>query len=151
MRLLLLLLLLFTCHQSNTLGLILLSRETKYTSLIKHSFVKSLSLQSDHHTWTNLGYLYLSEREYELALKCFENAKSTEPLSVYPWIGLSLVAQAFNREKQSVGFLRHMNGMGYQEQAALLFGWKVCQILSQSDRSDGRYGDSIAVKVTVVS
>ena len=98
-----------------------------------------------------MGYLYLSESDYELALKCFENAKSTEPLAVYPWIGLALVAQVCNRQKHSVGLLRHVNGMGYQEQAALLFGWRVCQLLIQTDRSEVYYGNSGDVKVTVIS
>ncbi|KAI6649247.1 Tetratricopeptide repeat protein 37 [Oopsacas minuta] len=120
----------------NLLGLILLSREVRQSSLIRHSFVKSLSLQSDHITWTNLGYFYMTEGEYELALKCFENAKSTDPLSIYPWIGLAFMAQLFNRHKQSLGLFRHQNGMGYQQESALLFGWKVCEVIVQSDKKE---------------
>lgn len=74
----------------NALGVVTTSLNPK---IAQHSLVRSLHLnERSARTWTDLGTLYLTLGDYELAHQAFSRAQSTDPDYVYAWLGEGLVA-----------------------------------------------------------
>ena len=89
----------------NALGVATLTLNPKVS---QHSFIRSLHL-NDHsaRAWTNLGVLYLSNSEHELANQAFTNAQSTDPEYAAAWIGQGLLATLYGKQKEASGLFTH--------------------------------------------
>ena len=62
-------------------------------SASQHAFVRSLYInENNSRAWTNLGILYLLQKDVELASKAFTRAQSMDPEYVYSWVGQGLVS-----------------------------------------------------------
>lgn len=56
--------------------------------LAQHAFIRAVQVQSGNvQAWTNLGTLYLTLGDAELAHKAFAAAQRTEPSYVQCWVG----------------------------------------------------------------
>ena len=74
----------------NALGVVTTPLNPK---VAQHSFVRSLHLnERSARTWTDLGTLYLTLDDRELAHQAFSRAQSTDPDYIYAWLGEGLVA-----------------------------------------------------------
>ncbi|KAG0647221.1 Superkiller 3 [Hyphodiscus hymeniophilus] len=59
----------------------------------QHSFVRSLFLnERSSQTWTNLGGLYLLQKDMQLANDAFTRAQSSDPDFAHAWVGQGLIA-----------------------------------------------------------
>ena len=54
--------------------------------------------------------------------------------------------QKFDKQRESLGLLRHLNAMGYNAEAAVWFGWRVCEDIVKSPYN-AIYSDKGQVKV----
>ena len=74
----------------NALGVVTTTLNPK---IAQHAFVRSLYLNGrSARTWTDLGALYLTLDDFELAHEAFSKAQSTDPDYVNAWVGEGLVA-----------------------------------------------------------
>lgn len=89
----------------NALGVV----TTKLNSKVaQHSFVRSLHLnERSARTWTNLGVLYLSNNDYELAHQAFGRAQSTDPDFAHAWLGEGLIALLMGDTREALSHFTH--------------------------------------------
>ena len=72
----------------NALGVVSASKPLCNYALAQHCFIKSIGCHGNNAmAWSNLGFVYLVNKEAVLAHKAFKNAQSIEPLFVSSWIG----------------------------------------------------------------
>jgi superkiller protein 3 len=89
----------------NALGVVTMVLSPKVS---QHSFVRSLNLnEHSARAWTNLGVLYLSHNDSELANNAFTRAQSADPEYAPAWLGQGLVATLVGRKPEARGLFTH--------------------------------------------
>lgn len=77
-------------------------------SVAQHSFVRSLHLnERSARTWTNLGTLYLTQGDHELAHGAFARAQSTDPDYALAWVGEGLIAAHLGDPAEALSHFVH--------------------------------------------
>eukprot|EP00124_Ichthyophonus_hoferi_P002996 Ihof_evm2s233 gene=Ihof_evmTU2s233 len=61
--------------------------------LAQHAFIKSLNLQNNAGTWTNLGVFYMLHGQIQLAHKAFAQSQAQDPSMPRAWVGLAIIAE----------------------------------------------------------
>jgi superkiller protein 3 len=107
----------------------------------QHSLVRSLNL-NDHsaRAWTNLGVLYLSHNDTELANNAFTRAQSADPEYAPAWLGQGLIATLVGRKSEARGLFTHAFEIsdGSSTASRRLFSTSAFdEILASSKRSNG--------------
>ena len=89
----------------NILGAVCIKQ--KVYNLAQHACIKSLKIDKDSNpvAWTNLGLLYMLNKDYELANQCYSEAQSNDPKYAQCWVAMAYLARA----------------MGYEEEAGKIF------------------------------
>jgi superkiller protein 3 len=89
----------------NALGVVTTQLNPK---VAQHSLVRSLHLNERNvKAWTNLGVLYLLQKDYELAHQAFARAQSTDPDYAHAWLGEGLVALLWGDVKEALVHFTH--------------------------------------------
>ncbi|KAJ7251764.1 TPR-like protein [Mycena haematopus] len=74
----------------------------------QHAYIKALEIDSKNATtWTNLGLLYLHEKDLELANQALFRAQTLDPEFTIAWVGQALVATANGHHADSITLLEH--------------------------------------------
>ncbi|KAJ1973438.1 Superkiller protein 3 [Dimargaris verticillata] len=74
----------------------------------QHAFVKALGLNDKNATvWANLGYLYLTHDDLELANRAFAQAQTADPECMAAWLGQGLVAQRLAQLQEALDLFQH--------------------------------------------
>ncbi|XP_077989019.1 tetratricopeptide repeat protein 37-like isoform X1 [Glandiceps talaboti] len=117
-------------HQHwNALGVVAASKYVKKSKMAQHAFIKSIHAENNNViAWTNLGTLYLSHHQIELAHKAFKVAQSLEPSYVACWIGQALVAENIGSE-ESMDLFRHTTELGTHLEGSLGYAHWVCHTI----------------------
>lgn len=83
----------------NALGVVTSELNPK---VAQHSFVRSLYLnERSAQTWTNLGTLYLLQKDHQLSNDAFTRAQSTDPDYSHAWIGQGILALMMGDVKEA--------------------------------------------------
>ncbi|KAJ9117523.1 hypothetical protein QFC22_004373 [Naganishia vaughanmartiniae] len=70
--------------------------------LAQHAYIIALELEPKNEAvWCNLGFLWLSQADHELAGLAFSKAKIIQPESMLAWLGEGMVAQAEHRDEEA--------------------------------------------------
>ncbi|KAK9243510.1 hypothetical protein V1506DRAFT_544226 [Lipomyces tetrasporus] len=104
----------------------------------QHAFIRSLVI--DHRqasTWANLGVLYLTQGDLELANLSFNRAQSSDPDFVVSWIGQGMVAAAVGEEDEARELFEHSFAIanGSSKLAKLLYAASAFALLSLRSES----------------
>lgn len=74
----------------------------------QHSFIRSLYLNDKSaRVWTNLGTLYLLEKDNQLANEAFTRAQSVDPDYTHAWLGQGILALLLGEVKEARSLLAH--------------------------------------------
>ncbi|KAJ7755694.1 superkiller protein 3 [Mycena maculata] len=74
----------------------------------QHAYIKALEIDSKNAlTWTNLGLLYLHEKDLELANQALFRAQTLDPECTTAWVGQALVATADGHHTDSTTLIEH--------------------------------------------
>ncbi|XP_038077285.1 tetratricopeptide repeat protein 37-like, partial [Patiria miniata] len=111
------------------LGVIAASKAMDNPALAQHAFIKSIQLEANNVVaWTNLGALYLSKGNVELAHQAFKISQSLEPSYVNCWIGQALVAES-KAPEEAMDLFRHTTELATHSEGAISYAHWVCQTL----------------------
>jgi superkiller protein 3 len=89
----------------NALGVV---TTTSNPRIAQHSFVRSLHLnERSARTWANLGTLYLTQSDVELAHNAFSRAQSTDPELPQAWVGEGLIALLVGDVTEALSHFTH--------------------------------------------
>ena len=89
----------------NSLGVVTTQLSPK---VAQHAFVRSLYLNDKNsRVWTNLGTLYLLQKDYQLANDAFTRGQSTDPDYAHAWLGQGLLALLVNDAKEAHMLFTH--------------------------------------------
>ncbi|KAJ9092721.1 hypothetical protein QFC19_008646 [Naganishia cerealis] len=70
--------------------------------LAQHAYIIALELEPKNEAvWCNLGFLWLSQNDQELAGLAFSKAKIIEPESTLAWLGQGMIAQAGHQDAEA--------------------------------------------------
>ncbi|KAJ9098148.1 hypothetical protein QFC21_004477 [Naganishia friedmannii] len=70
--------------------------------LAQHAYIIALELEPKNEAvWCNLGFLWLSQADHELAGLAFSKAKIIQPESMLAWLGEGMIAQAEHRDEDA--------------------------------------------------
>ncbi|KAK9330575.1 hypothetical protein V1520DRAFT_340134 [Lipomyces starkeyi] len=80
-----------------------------YVPLVsQHAFIRSLVIDyRQASTWANLGVLYLTQGDMELANLSFNRAQSSDPDLLTSWIGQGIVAAAVGEDEEARELFEH--------------------------------------------
>jgi superkiller protein 3 len=74
----------------------------------QHAFVRSLHLnERNPKAWTNLGTLYMLQKDYDLAHAAFSRGQSTDPDHAHAWVGEGIVALLCGKAKEALLHFTH--------------------------------------------
>ncbi|KAF2427689.1 putative antiviral protein [Tothia fuscella] len=94
----------------NALGVVTTQLNPK---VAQHALVRSLHLNERNvKAWTNLGVLYLLQKDHELAHQAFARAQSTDPDYAHAWLGEGLVALLWGDVKEALVHFTHAFEIG---------------------------------------
>ncbi len=89
----------------NSLGIVTATLNPKVS---QHSFVRSLYLnERSARVWTNLGTLYLAQKDHELANAAFARAQSTDPAHAQAWLGQGMLADRLGETREAYTLFTH--------------------------------------------
>ncbi|TIC07610.1 TPR-like protein [Wallemia mellicola] len=89
----------------NTLGNLVFESDAR---LAQHSYIKAIELDGRNPTyWTNLGFLYISQKDLELAIYALKKSQTVDPDYVYAWVGLSIIASLEGRHNDAKMLYEH--------------------------------------------
>ncbi|KAL9616166.1 MAG: hypothetical protein Q9160_008946 [Pyrenula sp. 1 TL-2023] len=89
----------------NALGV---ATTTMNPTIAQHAFVRSLHLnERSAKTWTNLGVLYMTNGDNELANEAFTRAQSSDPDFAQAWLGQGLLASLYGDSEEARGLFTH--------------------------------------------
>ena len=85
----------------NLLGAVCIKQ--KVYSLAQHACIKSLNIDKDDNpvAWTNLGLLYMLNKEYTLSNQCYSEAQSNDPKYAQCWVAMAYLARAMGYEGEA--------------------------------------------------
>ncbi|KAJ7188466.1 TPR-like protein [Mycena filopes] len=85
--------------------------DANFSSQVKtaqHAYIKALEIDSKNAvTWTNLGLLYLQQKDLELANQALFRAQTLDPEYTIAWVGQALVATANGHHTDSTTLFEH--------------------------------------------
>ncbi|XP_022086951.1 tetratricopeptide repeat protein 37-like [Acanthaster planci] len=134
------------------LGVIAAGKDVDNPALAQHAFIKSIQVEANNVVaWTNLGALYLTKGNMELAHQAFKISQSLEPSYVNCWIGQALVAESSVPE-EAMDLFRHTTELATHSEGAIGYAHWVCQTLLDPslDKTSERYRYNI-VQMDAVS
>lgn len=74
----------------------------------QHSFVRSLYLnERNARVWTNLGALYLAQKDQQLANAAFSKAQSADPDYAQAWLGQGILADQLGETEEAFTLFTH--------------------------------------------
>ena len=74
----------------------------------QHAFIRSLYLNDKSaKVWTNLGTLYLLQKDNQLANEAFTRAQSTDPDYTHAWLGQGILALLLGEANEARGLFAH--------------------------------------------
>ncbi|KAJ7668399.1 TPR-like protein [Mycena polygramma] len=80
----------------------------------QHAYIKALEIDSKNAvTWTNLGLLYLQQKDLELANQALFRAQTLDPEYTIAWAGQALVATANGHHSDSTTLFEHAVTLAY--------------------------------------
>lgn len=89
----------------NSLGIATAALNPKVS---QHSFVRSLYLnERSARVWTNLGALYLAQKDQQLANAAFARAQSTDPDYAQAWLGQGILADQLGETEEAFTLFTH--------------------------------------------
>ncbi|KAI9881853.1 MAG: coatomer subunit gamma, partial [Watsoniomyces obsoletus] len=89
----------------NALGVVTTSTSPR---VAQHSFVRSLHLnEHSARTWTNLGALYLTNNDNDLAYDAFTRAQSADPEYGEAWVGQGLLSLLEGKSEDARAYFLH--------------------------------------------
>ena len=89
----------------NALGVVTTGMSPKVS---QHAFIRSLYLNDKSaRVWTNLGTLYLSQNDHQLANDAFGRAQSADPDYAHAWVGQGLLALLIGEAKEAESLFTH--------------------------------------------
>lgn len=89
----------------NSLGIATASLNPKVS---QHSFVRSLHInERSARVWTNLGALYLAQKDHQLANAAFARAQSTDPDYAQAWLGQGILADQLGETEEAFTLFTH--------------------------------------------
>ncbi|KAI5613252.1 tetratricopeptide repeat protein 37 [Silurus asotus] len=135
----------------NALGVVAMSKGVENSALAQHSFIKSIKAEPNNVVaWTNLGTLYLKNRNIELAHEAFKIAQSLEPLYVNCWIGQAFIAETVG-SYDTMDLFRHTTELSTHTEGVKGYAYWVCStLLDKSNRDSELYRYNI-VQMNAVS
>uniref|UniRef100_A0A4W4FXR7 Tetratricopeptide repeat domain 37 n=1 Tax=Electrophorus electricus TaxID=8005 RepID=A0A4W4FXR7_ELEEL len=124
----------------NVLGVVAMAKGVENFALAQHSFIKSVKVEPNNAVaWTNLGTLYLTKGNIELAHEAFKIAQSLEPLYVNCWIGQALIAETV-RSYDTMDLFRHTTELSTHTEGVKGYAYWVCAtLLDKSNRDSELY------------
>eukprot|EP00041_Stephanoeca_diplocostata_P033189 m.1091419 g.1091419 ORF g.1091419 m.1091419 type:complete len:1666 (-) comp24287_c0_seq8:200-5197(-) len=127
----------------NTLGVVAAIGGSNY-GLAQHAFIKSIECDGRSALpWVNLGALYLSANDIELANKSFTRAQAADPSLSRPWVGQALIAETI-ASPEALDLFRHAYELHAHPEALYGFGYNVAGAMhfSSSATADRHYAAS---------
>ncbi|KAL9044444.1 MAG: hypothetical protein Q9214_002416 [Letrouitia sp. 1 TL-2023] len=89
----------------NSLGI---ATSTLNPKVSQHAFVRSLYLnEKSARVWTNIGTLYLAQKDHRLANDAFTRAQSTDPEYAHAWLGQGLLATQLGESAEARNLFTH--------------------------------------------
>lgn len=89
----------------NALGI---ATATLNPKVSQHSFVRSLHInERSARVWTNLGALYLAQKDQPLANAAFARAQSTDPDYAQAWLGQGILADQLGETEEAFTLFTH--------------------------------------------
>lgn len=89
----------------NSLGIATAALNPKVS---QHSFVRSLRInERSARVWTNLGALYLAQKDQQLANAAFARAQSTDPDYARAWLGQGMLADQLGETEEAFTLFNH--------------------------------------------
>lgn len=89
----------------NALGI---ATATLNPKVSQHSFVRSLHLnERNARVWTNLGALYLAQKDQQLANAAFSRAQSADPDYAQAWLGQGILADQLGETEEAFTLFTH--------------------------------------------
>lgn len=89
----------------NSLGIATASLNPKVS---QHSFVRSLHInERSARVWTNLGALYLAQKDQQLANAAFARAQSADPDYAQAWLGQGILADQLGETEEAITLFTH--------------------------------------------
>ncbi|CAG5130134.1 unnamed protein product, partial [Candidula unifasciata] len=123
----------------NVLGVIACSSLEHKPALAQHCFIRSIECEASNVVaWTNLGTLYLSKGEIQLAHDAFKTAQSVDPTYMACWIGQALIAETVGHE-EAMDLFRHTTELGFHPESACGYGQWVLSVLGDSSKRDSEF------------
>ncbi|BFY97470.1 hypothetical protein BsWGS_00510 [Bradybaena similaris] len=123
----------------NVFGVIACSSLEHKPALAQHCFIRSIECEASNViAWTNLGTLYLSKGEIELAHDAFKTAQSVDPTYMACWIGQALIAEKIGHE-EAMDLFRHTTELGFHPESACGYGQWVLSVLGDISKRDSEY------------
>ncbi|KAG8917885.1 Superkiller protein 3 [Tulasnella sp. 418] len=93
----------------NALGVLCIERDLK---LAQHAFIRAIEIDSKNPaSWTNLGLLYLTHSDGELAKEAFSKAQTLNPDYVLAWVGQALIHENQANYREAATVLEHAIGI----------------------------------------
>ncbi|KAG1676497.1 Tetratricopeptide repeat protein 37 [Nymphon striatum] len=124
----------------NSLGVVATKSGAINHAIAQHAFIQSIKLENSNViAWTNLGLLYLSVGNIELAHKALKIAQAAEPSYGNCWIAQAIIAETIQHE-ETMDLFRHSTELTKHNEAAIGYASNVCQALKEmKDHSSHRY------------
>ncbi|TIA72935.1 hypothetical protein E3P91_01735 [Wallemia ichthyophaga] len=89
----------------NALGNLVFESDAR---LAQHSYIKAIEIDGRNPTyWTNLGFLYIAQKDAELAGYALKKSQTVDPDYVYAWVGLSILATSEGRHEDARMLYEH--------------------------------------------
>ena len=118
----------------NLLGVIVCCKHDENLPLAQHCFIESIHCESSNAVaWSNLGSLYLSQSEIQLAHDAFKCAQSVDPTYMACWVGQALIAEVVGHE-EAMDLFRHTTELGVHLESAVGYGQWVLNILGDPEK-----------------
>ncbi|XP_053442391.1 SKI3 subunit of superkiller complex protein [Nycticebus coucang] len=120
----------------NALGVVACHSGIGNYALAQHCFIKSIqSEQINPVAWTNLGVLYLTNENIELAHEAFKMAQSLDPSYLMCWIGQALIAETVG-SYDTMDLFRHTTELSMHTEGAIGYAYWVCTTLQDKSNRE---------------
>ena len=107
-------------------------------SLAQHAFIKSIEIENNAVSWTNLGILYILSNEFQLANKAFKEAQNQEPSYSNCWVGQALLAEITGAEEDAMDLFRHTTILGNEPESAAGYANWVCKTILRMFKEESK-------------
>ena len=123
---------LFKMHGEN------LCEDPNAKSLAQHAFIKSIEIENNGVSWTNLGILYILSNEFKLANKAFKEAQNQDPSYINCWVGQALLAEISGVDEEAMDLFRHTTILGNEPESAAGYANWVCKTILRMFKEESK-------------